>query len=370
MRVDKEILFCFGSFLSPSFEKVPYDPATPKVTLARSISGASSTPPSKAASQMAVGDKVQPTVSVGDKVKVLGPGTLSAMTTTKQREEEGTASASRKRKLSERKDAAASFEEILAASSSSSSLPSKTRPSTSSPPAPQSSQLGLLPKPKEKTILLTQGLVSQDAAIINSVLQESNDLVIRNTVQSLSIDYVQSLLDVVAPRLTGHSKTATNAAKWLKWVLKSHAGFLLTHGHLLDRMEKMRRSMEARAETLERASKLQGRIELVLAQARLRKERREAGGGEGGGDRVTTATVGGSNPLFTYEEDSDDGEGGGDDNDLMRSMKDSDSEDEDAAMGEWIDISAPASPVAATVRQRKDGGIDDDDDDDDDDSAN
>ena len=165
------------------------------------------------------------------------------------------------------------------------------------------------------------------------------------------------------------AKTATNAAKWLKWVLKSHAGFLLTHGHLLDRMEKMRRSMEARAETLERASKLQGRIELVLAQARLRKERREAGGGEGGGDRVTTATVGGSNPLFTYEEDSDDGEGGGDDNDLMRSMKDSDSEDEDAAMGEWIDISAPASPVAATVRQRKDGGIDDDDDDDDD-SAN
>jgi len=376
IRVDKEVLFCFGSFMSPSFEHAPYDPSTPILSLQRSVTTTMTTMKSKAAIAAdsvvtSGGGVVEKTAAIGgemgvEKIKVLGPGNLASSKSSKRKESTpvaATAAAAvsaatesspinRKRKLSEKVDSsaaasdvvvpAASFGEILAASNQTAS--SSKISSSSSSSTPVSSQLGLLPKPKEKTILLTQGLVSRDTSIVNNVLQESNDVVIRNTVKSLAIDYVQPLLDVLSPRLGGHSKTATNAAKWLKWILKLHAGFLLSHGHLLDKMEKMRRAMEARAETLDRAARLQGRLELVLTQVKLRKETREL---KEDAVTTTTTTVGGANPLYTYEEDSDND----DDNDdeLMKSIKDSDSEDEDAAMGEWINISAPGSPSRAEV---------------------
>ena len=343
MRVDKEILFCFGSFLSPSFEQVTYDPATPNLTLERAASGdaVAKRAPAKEGAEVGV---VKPTV-VGDQVNVIGPGSVAA-----SKRKDGTSS-SRKRKLSERKaeslaEAAAaastsvSFGEILAASA-------EPRKASSAADASSSSQLGLLPKPKEKTILLTQGLVSGNVTIVNDVLLESNDSVIRNTVKALSIDYVPELLDTLSPRLSSHAKSATNAAKWLRWVLKLHAGFLLSHGHLLGKMERIRRAMDARTETLERATRLHGRIELILTQVKLRKERKERGNDGENDEVMTTTRVAGVHPLYTYEEDS--GDENDDDDELMKSMKDSESEDEDAAMGEWINISAPGSPEAATA---------------------
>jgi len=346
MRVDKEILFCFGSFLSPTFEQVSYDPTNPKVTLERQP--CEGVVASKGPSKAGVDEVITP-VAADEPVAVLGPGNVA---TAKRKENAAT---SRKRKLSERKNelstasesaAPASFQEILAASSTAAARPADAA-------APSSSALGFLPKPKEKTILLTQGLVSGDPTIVNDVLHETNNDVVRNTVKALAIDYIPQLLDALSPRLSSHAKSAANAARWLKWILKLHAGFLLTHGHLLDKMEKIRRSMDARTETLERATKLHGRIELILTQVNLRKERR-AGGGEGGSDGVVSATrVAGVRPLYTYEEDS--GAEDDDDEELMKSMKDSDSEDEDAAMGEWINISAPGSPAPVVEREEKSG---------------
>jgi len=356
MRVDKEILFCFGSFLSPTFEKVAYDPTNPKVTLERKPS--EGVVASKGPVKVGVDDVITP-VAAEAQVAVLGPGNVS---TSKRKE---SAASSRKRKLSERKNEAAasesaapaSFQEILASASSSATPSSSGATSVDARPgvgASSSSVLGFLPKPKEKTILLTQGLVSGDPTIVNDVLLEANEVVIRNTVKALAIDYVPKLLDALSPRLSSHAKSAANAAKWLKWVLKLHAGFLLTHGHLLDKMEKIRRSMNARTETLDRAAKLHGRIELILTQVNLRKERKEGGGELGGDEAVSTARVAGAHPLYTYEEDSG-AENDDDDEELMKSMKDSDSEDEDAAMGEWINISAPASPTVVAENEEEGG---------------
>lgn len=376
VRVDKEILFCFGSFLSPSFEHVAYDPATPTLSLQRSVTTMMKPPKGADSSGISSGGVQEKSASISgvEKVKVLGPGNLASATSSKRKEAAAAAAAEnspdiRKRKLSEKGDSSAvnpgaaatpasssaSFGELLASAPIQTFTSSKLLPASSS--TPHSSQLGLLPKPKEKTILLTQGLVSRDTSIVNNVLQESNDIIIRNTVKSLAIDYVQPLLDVLRPRLTGHSKTATNAAKWLKWVLKMHAGFLLSHGHLLDKMEKMRRAMEARAETLDRAARLQGRLELVLTQVKLRKERRETKDpADGLATTTTTMTVGGANPLYTYEEDSEDD----DDDELMKSLKDSDSEDEDAAMGEWINISAPGSLDREEEKMMEEEGVEKD----------
>lgn len=361
IRVDKEIMFCFGSFLSPSFEHVAYDPQTPTLTLHRAATASIVKKALAASSVDSSPEFVSGAVVAKEKVKVLGPENMASSTLSKRKDAAALASefatdkekspAFRKRKLSNSDPAssssaaatelsAPSFGELLAASED----PSTSRKSQSSTlPSPQ---LGLLPKPKEKTILLSQGLTSRDASIVNNVLQETNDLVIRNTVKLLAIDYVQPLLDALSPRLTGHSKTATNAAKWLKWVLKTHAGFLLTHGHLLDKMEKMRRAMEARTETLDRATRLQGRLELVLSQVKLRRERREAEKDDNDETVKTSATMAGRTAaIYTYEEESDNDD---DDEELMKSVKDSESEDEDAAMGEWINISAPASPRKAT----------------------
>jgi len=347
MRVDKQIIFAFGSFLTPTFDRLAYDPAMPEVTLRRQ----SATARLKAAT-LTTQSNIEPLLKVDPaKVKVQGPATSLTTSTNK----EGESSKSRKRKLSERRNSlststakeTATFADILAASESTTTAPNVFRNSS------QPSKLGQMPRPQELTILLTQGLVSQDTTIVNNVLNVFNDSVIRETVKKLSVDYLQPFLDVLAPRIVGHSRPATTASKWLKWMLKSHAGYLITHPHLLDQMESLKRVLDARVESLARASRLQGRLELVLTQIRLRQE------SVAEQDQSTTTTpktaVVHQNALFTYEGDSDAED---DDNELMRSTRDSDSEDE--VVGEWVDVSAPGSPRPDS--KEKDGGSDNDSD--------
>uniref|UniRef100_A0AAQ5ZEW0 Small-subunit processome Utp12 domain-containing protein n=1 Tax=Amphiprion ocellaris TaxID=80972 RepID=A0AAQ5ZEW0_AMPOC len=75
-------------------------------------------------------------------------------------------------------------------------------------------------------VLLVQGLESNDASILNKVLQTRKEMVIKKTVARLPLPAVLPLVEELTKRLQGHPFTAVLIVRWLKAVLMHHTSYL------------------------------------------------------------------------------------------------------------------------------------------------
>ncbi|ELT88135.1 hypothetical protein CAPTEDRAFT_102327 [Capitella teleta] len=230
------IMIAHGSALKPTLEKIEYSEMTQDLCLIRKD-------PSKSAvrGQQSVSKVKVPETS--SEVTVLGPGSSSIHTVQAARDKKP----KRKRKASV--DVSMSMEERLNAISLEPDQ-DKTAP----------------PKADSLAVLLTQGLHSQDRSMISSVLQNSNSSVIKRTVHRLPIAVIVPLVKELSRRMEGPSARGPLLLKWVKTVLTMHTSYLMTFPELVDGLSSLYQLIESRVSTYGRLSRLQGKLNLLLAQ--------------------------------------------------------------------------------------------------------
>ncbi|KAM4679189.1 WD repeat-containing protein 43 isoform 2-T2 [Amazona ochrocephala] len=125
---------------------------------------------------------------------------------------------------------------------------------------------GGLPQTDSFAVLLVQGLESNDAEILNRVLNTRKDNVIKNTVSRMPIHAVIPLLHELTKRLQGNPYSASLMVRWLKSVFTIHASYLSTLPDLIPQLGMLYQLMESRVKTLQKLSRLHGRLFILVTQ--------------------------------------------------------------------------------------------------------
>lgn len=154
---------------------------------------------------------------------------------------------------------------------------------------------GGLPQADSFAVLLVQGLESNDSSILNKVLQIKKDALIKTTIARLPVTAVVPLLHEITRRLQGHPYGALLMVRWLKTVFTQHASFLSTLPDLVPQLGVLYQLMESRVKTLQKLSRLHGKLYLLSAQVAASQ-------------RVQDASTVNQTAKLVYAEESSEGE--------------------------------------------------------------
>uniref|UniRef100_A0A8C0VAP0 WD repeat domain 43 n=1 Tax=Cyanistes caeruleus TaxID=156563 RepID=A0A8C0VAP0_CYACU len=119
---------------------------------------------------------------------------------------------------------------------------------------------GGLPQTDSFAVLLVQGLESNDAEILNKVLNTRKENIVKNTVARMPIHAVIPLLHEV------REPAASLMVRWLKSVFTLHASYLSTLPDLIPQLGMLYQLMESRVKTLQKLSRLHGRLFILVTQ--------------------------------------------------------------------------------------------------------
>ncbi|NXC30805.1 WDR43 protein, partial [Campylorhamphus procurvoides] len=183
---------------------------------------------------------------------------------------------------------------------------------------------GGLPQTDSFAVLLVQGLESNDAEILNKVLNTRKENIVKNTVARMPIYAVIPLLHELTKRLQGNPYSASLMVRWLKSVFTLHASYLSTLPDLIPQLGMLYQLMESRVKTLQKLSRLHGRLFILVSQVAASEVVQEV-------PEVNQTA------KLVYEDESSEEEGSDDE---MIADKDSDEnwdEDEDEENGEQSD---------------------------------
>lgn len=235
------LLIAYNTVLHPILERVTLYTTEPHICLVRDIQIAVALK-----TEMAVTKVKTPIVKSGVKVLVPGiPGHNAAIKSVPIQ--------SKKIEAKRRKgaDNELSIEERLC------TMDIETMKVKSKPGVPQADSFA---------VLLVQGLESNDSDILNKVLQTKKDFVIKNTIARLPIPAVIPLLQEITRRLQGHPISAVLMVKWLKTIFILHASYLSTLPDLVPQLGVLYQLMESRVKTLQKLSRLHGKLYLLVTQ--------------------------------------------------------------------------------------------------------
>uniref|UniRef100_A0A8B9EDL6 WD repeat domain 43 n=1 Tax=Anser cygnoides TaxID=8845 RepID=A0A8B9EDL6_ANSCY len=121
---------------------------------------------------------------------------------------------------------------------------------------------GGLPQTDSFAVLLVQGLESNDSDILNKVLNTRKETLIKNTVARMPIHAVIPLLQYLFNIIS----SASQMVRWLKCVFTLHASYLSTLPDLIPQLGMLYQLMESRVKTLQKLSRLNGRLFLLVTQ--------------------------------------------------------------------------------------------------------
>uniref|UniRef100_A0A803VQR8 WD repeat domain 43 n=1 Tax=Ficedula albicollis TaxID=59894 RepID=A0A803VQR8_FICAL len=125
---------------------------------------------------------------------------------------------------------------------------------------------GGLPQTDSFAVLLVQGLESNDAEILNKVLNTRKENIVKNTVARMPIHAVIPLLHEVRKYLQYCLVFASLMVRWLKSVFTLHASYLSTLPDLIPQLGMLYQLMESRVKTLQKLSRLHGRLFILVTQ--------------------------------------------------------------------------------------------------------
>ncbi|KAM3930067.1 WD repeat-containing protein 43 [Leptodactylus fuscus] len=176
-----------------------------------------------------------------------------------------------------------------------------------------------LPQTDNFSVLLLQGLESNDGSILNKVLQTKNETVIKRTVARMPVYSVIPLVHELTKRLQGHPSNAILMVRWIKAVLVHHASYLSTLPNLVLQLGSLYQIMETRVKTLQKMARLNGKLYLLITQFAA--------------SEISQRMKVSQEAKLVYEEESSEDESG--DEELDTGSGDNwDAGDEDAEQGE------------------------------------
>ncbi|XP_011493851.1 PREDICTED: WD repeat-containing protein 43, partial [Ceratosolen solmsi marchali] len=123
--------------------------------------------------------------------------------------------------------------------------------------------------------LLIQGLHSEDANLLASVLYVKKESVIKNTVAKLPVQAIIPLLKELTKMLQGKTYPSKIAVLWLKALVSTHAAQMISHPNIGEALAPILSLIDAKQMLLTEVTRLKGRVELVTGQISQRIEKQE-----------------------------------------------------------------------------------------------
>ena len=143
--------------------------------------------------------------------------------------------------------------------------------------------------------LLAQALQGGDRQLLERCLAVGDEKVIKKTVRRLPTSLVVQFLQAAIPRLESRAGRGASLTPWLRHLLHTHAGYLMTAPAAQEHLAALSQVIEARVSLLPPLLRLAGRLDLVLSQL-PESDRTEAAPG---------AAAGGRGPAVIYDDVDD-----------------------------------------------------------------
>jgi len=119
--------------------------------------------------------------------------------------------------------------------------------------------------------VLTQALKSNDHSLLESVLNNRDENVIKKTISRLDSIYVVNFLDRLSERILRNANKQTALIVWIKWVMIIHGNYLMQQPNLFSSLSTLYVILSNRSKTLPKLLQLQGRVNMVLNTIDMRK---------------------------------------------------------------------------------------------------
>lgn len=122
------------------------------------------------------------------------------------------------------------------------------------------------PTTDSMAILLTQALKFQEKKTLNYILQQRDEDMIRKTVEKIGYSAVIPLVNELMERLSGRAQGAITAMMWIKKVLSVHMSYLMNSQSATNLLQPLIDVLTNREQMHTKLCRLQGKIDLVIAQ--------------------------------------------------------------------------------------------------------
>lgn len=119
--------------------------------------------------------------------------------------------------------------------------------------------------------ILTQAIKSNDHTLLETVLNNKSEDVIKNTIKKLSTLFVIPLLNRISERIARNSNKQSLYNVWIKWLFIIHGGYLSNYPDLAQNVGILHTTLHRRSLTLGRLLELNGKIDMVLENMELKK---------------------------------------------------------------------------------------------------
>lgn len=114
------------------------------------------------------------------------------------------------------------------------------------------------------TIVLSQALQSSDHSLLETVLNNRDEKVIRDTIFRLKPALAVILLERLAERIARQTHRQGPLNVWVKWCLIIHGGYLVTIPNLMSSLSSLHSTLKGRSALLPRLLTLETRLDSVL----------------------------------------------------------------------------------------------------------
>eukprot|EP00124_Ichthyophonus_hoferi_P001977 Ihof_evm9s120 gene=Ihof_evmTU9s120 len=168
-----------------------------------------------------------------------------------------------------------------------------------------------VPKADSLARLLAQALHSGDNQLLEEVLGNSTEQVIKNTVKRLPAPHVIPFLKCLIEKFQARPNRGLQLVPWMKYTILTHTSYLVTVPNLPETVGGLYQLVDGRLAVFSKLLALNGRLDLLLSQVTVR-------GQTEGVDDVNV------NPDAVYEEE--DTESSGDEDEDEEMFRDSDNE--------------------------------------------
>lgn len=140
-------------------------------------------------------------------------------------------------------------------------------------------------------VLLTQGLRSQDKAILDKCLATGKERTVQVTVDNLAAADAGTLLEVAVSRLDSRQGEGQTVATWIRAVLLKHTAYLMSTPAQQQNLARLQRIIEDRMALVQPLTVLSGRLELLIAQSQAGRHPKASGNSEAEPDVTMGATL-------------------------------------------------------------------------------
>ncbi|QLG72746.1 hypothetical protein HG535_0D04550 [Zygotorulaspora mrakii] len=114
------------------------------------------------------------------------------------------------------------------------------------------------------TVVLSQALQANDHSLLETVLNNRDERVIKDTIFRLKPPLAVILLERLAERIARQTHRQGVLNVWVKWCLIIHGGYLVTIPNLMSSLSSLHSTLKRRSDLLPRLLSLESRLEYAL----------------------------------------------------------------------------------------------------------